>query len=67
MLFIINEKKRNLDAVSKQIKQYHNWLKEKGVTVHPTYLMYDAVLDGLIRNKISVLSKDFLETATVIS
>lgn len=66
MLFIINEAKRNLDAVGNQISQYHHWLKEKGITVHTTYLMYDTALNNLIKNKVDIFSQYYLKSASVI-
>jgi len=66
LLFIISDKDKKLESVSKQITQYHNWLKDKEIKVHPTYLMYDTELGKMAKNDIEIFSKEFLEASIVI-
>lgn len=66
LLFIINREKRNLEAIGRQITQYHDWLKANGISVQPTYLMYHDRLNGLVKNKVDVLSRIFLKKADFV-
>lgn len=74
LLFIVQGQRPNakkepvsLEAVGKQISQYHSWLREKGISVQPTYLMYDNVLAELVVNGIDILSKEFLVSSDKLS
>ncbi|WP_445357039.1 hypothetical protein ACJJIC_12160 [Microbulbifer sp. ANSA002] len=66
LLFIINHKKRNLMPIYQQIKQYHEWLKENGISVMPTYLMYDEPLLELTKRDVSIFSEEFLKSAELV-
>lgn len=65
LLFVINERKRNLHSVSEQVKQYHLWLAEQGVSVQPTYFLYDTQLREFVAKKVKLFSKSFLAEPTV--
>jgi hypothetical protein len=63
LLFIINEEKRNVSAVARQLRYYCDWLKGHEILVHPTYLMYQTPLPDCIRNSVSLFSNRFLAAA----
>lgn len=67
LVFVINENKRNLKPVARQIAQYHNWLKEHGISVQPTYLMYDSTVIELRKRDVSLFSHHFLTSAEKVS
>ncbi len=66
VMFIINHNKRNLDAVGRQISQYHSWLKGHQVDVKPTYLIYDTDLSNLTDDQENIFSSQYLKDSAVI-
>lgn len=60
LVFIINRNKKNLYPIGDQLSLYHEWLRENGIHVQPTYLMYDEPLGSLTRERVEVLSGRFL-------
>lgn len=67
LIFVINENNCNLKPVAQQIAQYHYWLKKQGITVQPTYLMYDRTVVELATRDISLFSRQFLSVADKIA
>ena len=66
LLFIIQCKDTNLEAIWRQLAQYHEWLQKNGISVQPTYLIYDTSLNYLMRDKVELFSRDFLAATMAI-